>query len=358
MRRVSSLLALLLAATTAPAAPPGDLPKAGQGAPRPAMLAGETGEPWPMRLPRAIGIALDNSESVRVVNGPWPPDTITGPDRRDSYPFLIFQPNYKAPLGFADDPPTHAPIPGPLMIERLNAHTPIGRFRADAMALVRSVEQQYWVLAAQRVRAGCAEQVVKTATDVLRKEQEELPHWGRGGAADLAEAAERLEQFQKDLTTQTARLADAERRLREILGLAAADNRRIVPVTRPVDQPYDCAYRDSLPATVRACYERYQKAKRDRIDAARRLAVGKARYDEGRITPVRYFDFIVQHADAVAADADRAAEYNTAIAALGEANGTLLADRFILVLDHPLRIPKNWVDGPDQPGEAVECCPK
>jgi hypothetical protein len=52
------------------------------------------------------------------------------------------------------------------------------------------------------------------------------------------------------------------------------------------------------------------------------------------------------HAEAMAAEADRASEYNTAIAALGEAKGTLLPDRFILVLDQPLRIPKNWVAGP------------
>ncbi len=50
----------------------------------------------------------------------------------------------------------------------------------------------------------------------------------------------------------------------------------------------------------------------------------------------------------MAAEADRASEYNTAIAALGEANGTLLADRFILVIDQHLRIPKNWVAGPGE----------
>jgi hypothetical protein len=34
--------------------------------------------------------------------------------------------------------------------------------------------------------------------------------------------------------------------------------------------------------------------------------------------------------------------------------GTLLADRFILVIDQPLRIPRNWVAGPDQSREPVK----
>ncbi len=80
----------------------------------------------------------------------------------------------------------------------------------------------------------------------------------------------------------------------------------------------------------------------------------KAWYDEGRITIDRYIDSIGQDAEAVAAEADRRRMYNTAIAALGEAKGTLLADRFILVLDQPLRMPKNWVDGPDKPDESAK----
>jgi hypothetical protein len=61
--------------------------------------------------------------------------------------------------------------------------------------------------------------------------------------------------------------------------------------------------------------------------------------------PNRYFAALRRHAEAAAAEADRVSEYNTAIAAMGEAKGTLWADRFILVIDQPLRIPRNWIAG-------------
>ncbi len=171
MRWVSSVLVLtLLGAVSAQAAPPGDKPRTDRPAFVPTTLAGENRDNrWPLSLPDAIRIALDNSELVRVVYGRLPQGTVTDQDRHDPDPYVDYQPYDEAPIGFSDNPPRKAPIPGPLMIERVKADTPIGRFRADAMALVRSVEQQYWVVAAQRVRVACAEQVVKTATDVTRR---------------------------------------------------------------------------------------------------------------------------------------------------------------------------------------------
>ena len=82
-----------------------------------------------------------------------------------------------------------------------------------------------------------------------------------------------------------------------------------------------------------------------------RLKSRKARYDEGRITAEPYLDAVSQNAEAVVAEAECVCGYNASIAAFGEAKGTLLGDRFILVIDQPLRIPKNWVDGPDEPVE-------
>jgi hypothetical protein len=425
MRWVSGVLALaMLGAFTAQATPPGDKPRTEKRAPRPTMLlAGETGEEWPMSLPDAIRLALDNSEIVCVVYGRLPPATVTDQDRRDPGLFLSYHPYYEAPNCWGPAI-KKAPIAGPLMIHRVNADTPLWRFRAEAMALVRSVEQQYWVVSAQRVRVRCAEQVDKMATNVVNKMQAELV-LSRGYPLDLAEATERVLEFRKDLETQTVRLTDADRRLRALLGLPKSDGRHIVTVTRPIDQPFACEWSQcrtemvrmqanvfdklivkalcdatadtkAVPSSrrieprsaptramreqqetreakewfdaiqrqigalegccmaVNAGYQKYQQAKQQRIDAARRLEAQKTSYDEGRITIDRYFDFIGQHAEAVAAEADRASEYNTAIAALGEAKGTLLADRFILVIDQPLRMPKNWVDGPDKPEGPVK----
>ncbi len=241
------------------------------------------------------------------------------------------------------------------MIEAVKADTPGPRFRAEVMALVRSVEQQYWVLAAQRVRVWCTEQAIAAAMDVSRKEEAALLSGVHGTpVTDVTDAAQRLEPFRKDLKTQTAKLADADRGLRRLLwqDKKESDNRHIVTVTRPIDQPIAC---DPTPAARSAdtAYHQYQQAKQHRIDAARRLEAQKAYYEQGRITSDGYCDFLSQHADAVADEADRASEYNTAIAAIGEANGTLLEDRFILVIDRPLRLPKNWVTGPDKPDDTV-----
>ncbi len=58
---------------------------------------------------------------------------------------------------------------------------------------------------------------------------------GRGTVADVAEAAQRLEQFNLDLVTRTSDVITTERQLRNILGLPPADNRRIIPVTPPTE---------------------------------------------------------------------------------------------------------------------------
>jgi hypothetical protein len=343
----------LFGAVTAHAAPPGDERETNRPVLRAAALAGETdADRWLMTLPDAIRIALDNSGIVCVVYGRLPPGTVTEEDRRDPEAFLGYLPYYVAPLGFAERPLERTPITGPFMIHRVNADTPPERFRAEDMALVRSVEQQYWVVAAQRMRVACGEQVVMTAADLIKKEQAE-PTGCSGCNVYLVDATIRFAQFEKDMKARTAKLADADRRLRLLLGLPASDGRHIVAVTPPIDQAVACDPRNRGPA-VDAGYRQYQQAKQHRLDAARRLAANKAWYDEGRITITRYFDIISQHAEAVAAEADRASEYNAAIAAMGEAKGTLLADRFILVIDQPLRTPKNWVAGPDEPGDSIK----
>jgi hypothetical protein len=350
MRWISGVLALvMLGAFTVLAAPPEDKPKADKPAPRPTMLlAGETGEEWPMSLSEAVRIALDNIEIV-FVYAPLPPETITELDWHDTS--LDHQPDYTCTCSGTF---VRAPIISPFMIHRVNANTPLWRFRPEAMSLVRSVEKQYWVVAAQRARVACAEQVIKAAREVVQKEQGELTC--RGSVCDIVEAIQRLEYFQKVWETRTVRLAEADRELRILLGLPHSDGRHIVTVTRPIDGPIASAPRDAGSPNDDD-YRRYQQAKRHRIEAARRLEARKAWYEEGRITADRYIDAIGQHAEAVATEAYRASMYNLSIAALGEAKGTLLADRFILVIDQPLRMPKNWVDGPDRLEEPVKKAP-
>ncbi|MFO0911081.1 MAG: TolC family protein [Isosphaeraceae bacterium] len=122
----------------------------------------------------------------------------------------------------------------PIVIARLNADAAVWRFKAEVMAEVRSIEQQYWSLAQQHVQLWSSEKAVELAEEILKREQSEL-EVGRGTVADVAEARQRLEQFQLDLVTKTSDVITTERQLRNLLGLPPADDRRIVPVSAPTE---------------------------------------------------------------------------------------------------------------------------
>ena len=193
------------------------------------------------------------------------------------------------------------------------------------------------------------------------------------------------EQFQQDLKAEAARLDEADRRLHVVLGLPPEDGRRLVTVTRPIDQDLACELRECRTemsrmhaslidrmlaealskgwvdafeqqtrplegacAVVGAGYLEYQRAERMRIEAEEQLTARKDDYDEGCITAAQYLDAVRSHGEAVVAEAESLFRYNAAIAAFGAAKGTLLRDRLVMVIDQPLRIPKNWVEGPPE----------
>jgi outer membrane protein TolC len=144
-------------------------------------------------------------------------------------------------LGSAPLPGQAAPRPvgleanrAPIVIARLQADAAVWRFKAEIMAHCRSVEQQYWNLAQAHVQYWSSERAVSLAEEILTREKAELLV-GKGTVADVAEASQRLEQFNLDLVTRTSDLITTERQLRNILGLPPADNRRIVPVTPPTE---------------------------------------------------------------------------------------------------------------------------
>jgi hypothetical protein len=181
----------------------------------PRMTSGpEAAEAWPMTLKSAIRIGLDNSEVVRVIAF-----------GAQGIPIGGFEPtSLKAGASVS----TSDIGPVPIVIARLNADADPSRFNAEVMAHVRSVEQVYWVLAFTQVQLGAAEQAVRLAQEVVNREQAELQLCH---GTDVAEAAQRLEQFNLDLMARTSDVVTAERQLRFILGLPPADNRRIIPVT-------------------------------------------------------------------------------------------------------------------------------
>jgi outer membrane protein TolC len=181
----------------------------------------EAAEAWPMTLQEAYRIALDNSEIVRVIAF-----------GSQGIPIGGFVPT---PMTAGSAPDENKANPGQIVIARLNADTAIWRFKAEIMAQVRSVEQQYWNLAQAHVQLWAADRAVSLGEDVLKREQAEMSG-GHGTFADVAEATQRLEQFRLDLVTRTSDVITAERQLRNLLGLPPADNRRIIPVTPPTGQ--------------------------------------------------------------------------------------------------------------------------
>jgi len=122
----------------------------------------------------------------------------------------------------------------PIIIARLTADSTVWQFKAEVMAMVRSIEQQYWALAQQHIQLWSKEVAVELGEEILRREQAKF-EVGSGSVPNVAEAKEQLERFRLELVTATADVITTERQLRNILGLKPADNRRIIPVTAPTD---------------------------------------------------------------------------------------------------------------------------
>ncbi len=182
-------------------------------------------ETWPLTLRDAIRIGLDNSEIVRV----------------------IFQGKAAVPIGNCFGPCTAIPpIPidlpkgiqidrSSLVIGRLNADVSIPRFKSAVMADIRSINRQYWSLAEAYAALWTAAQTVHLGQEVVSIEQANLtlPH---GGIADVVEAAQRLEAFQKVLASRKTEVQTSERQFRQLLGLPQSDGRQIIPFDHPTKE--------------------------------------------------------------------------------------------------------------------------
>lgn len=156
------------------------------------------GETWPLSLREALRIGLDNASAIRLV--------------------------WAGPTGsFVIEPAVTGLDPWP--------------FKAEATAFVRSIEQEYWSLAQQHARLRAAEKAVGLTDEAL----EGAPAAGRDNAV-----RRRMEQLRLDLASRISDVTAAERRLRHILRLPPADDRRIVPVSPPRETPVEADWDASL----------------------------------------------------------------------------------------------------------------
>jgi Outer membrane efflux protein len=309
----------------------------------------ESDEVWSLTLRQAIGIGLDNSKTVRLVS--------------------------------------FAGKGTPFKIAPLNRGIEAERFKCVAMAEVRSIEQQYWNLFQAHAALWAADRAVASTDEILKKEQAELKV-GRGTIADIAEAAQALEQRNLALVARTSDVITTERTLRDLLGLPAADGRRIGPVTVPTETKLDPDWEESRaamlanqPGIVRsraivkaaegdvshdglarlerskaqheelirqtthslarffleidANYKQFKTASKLRVAAAQRLDAQRAYFEEGRITIDRFLDSVDLCATAVATEAQYKISYNSSIVGLEEAKGTLLEHDEIALAEGP-----------------------
>ena len=194
-------------------------------------------ELWQMTLPEAIRIGLDNSKVLRVI----------ALEHDAKTPHCVV-----APFDAEADP---------------------WKFKAEVMAQVRSIEQSYWSLAQQHVQLWASEKAVELAREILQREEGELKA-GRSNASEVAEAKQRLEQFSLDLVTRTSDVLTTERQLRNILGLPATDNRRIVPTTAPVESKVDPSWDASLAAMQKQQPDLVQS--KETAEQSKKLARGLA----------------------------------------------------------------------------------
>ncbi len=98
---------------------------------------------------------------------------------------------------------------------------------------------------------------------------------------------------------------------------------------------------------VDANYKQFRTAQNLRKAAQQRLEATRAFYVEGRITIDRVLDAVSQYADAIAQEAQFKTSYNTSIAALEEAKGTLLAYDNVAVNEGP-QPRKAYIQAQDQ----------
>ncbi len=137
----------------------------------------------------------------------------------------------------------------PIVVQRLQADVSVWRFKSEVMAMVRSIEQQYWAVSQAQVQYWASETAVDLGEQTLKKEEARYLV-GTGALPNLAEAAETLERFRLDYVDKTANLITVERQLRNILGLPPTDNRRIVPVTAPTEARLEPNWQASLAQMV------------------------------------------------------------------------------------------------------------
>ena len=343
-------------------------PTAGEGSaePRPTPQATPQAAPSARATPAAEGPDRDVPFET-LSNASW---SLTLPEA-----IRVGLMNCAAPATFRVVHPGDATQPASMVIAPGPGAEPF-QFQAEVMAMVRSVEQQYWALSQQETRIWSDEVALELASEALRRVRAK----GEAEGPTVADAENTLELLRRDHASATADVRILESQLRRILNLKPTDGRHILTTSAPIEARVEPIWDDCV-ATMEANqpdillrktraqapggeptaadrradldhvvhkttlalarfflavtgnYHEFQAAHRLREAAMERLETQQAAFEVGDLPIDHYVTAIQDWSTAMSREAESKSTYNTAIIALEEAQGTLLVRKGIVVAE-------------------------
>lgn len=107
----------------------------------------------------------------------------------------------------------------------------------------------YWTLFGARAMLASREQGVKESEAILKAETERM-ELGDSSRQDVAAATAKLEEFRVHRARTQRFVADAERRLRSLMGVPLEDGRKIIPTTTPLTEEWPADWDTSAQMAV------------------------------------------------------------------------------------------------------------
>jgi hypothetical protein len=193
-------------------------------------------EIWPIRIREAIRLGLENNATLRV--------TFAG-DRNDFVISNCFGPTTEVEDKEKRPRPAFANRTS-IVVEPANADAGNQRIISEVSTTIRSVQKRYGELAAAHAALWAADKAVNRAQELIEVEQAVGDLFCREDLEDFAASLRYLERFENALAARNADAKTAEGRIRTLLGESESDKRRIIPVTPPVDVPFDFAWGSCL----------------------------------------------------------------------------------------------------------------
>jgi len=137
----------------------------------------------------------------------------------------------------------------PLQISQLSASQSGWEFKKAAMTSVRDLTTAYWELYAAQVAINAIDEVIPLVEEVVRLQTEAYnAEWLI--YADVAKAYAQLHQYRQERVELESAVAEAELRLRHLMGVPAFDGFNLEVATAPTDKPLPVdtqqALRDAL----------------------------------------------------------------------------------------------------------------